>query len=278
MARSLHYLSRRSGGPFVPVNCGAIPTELVENELFGHERGAYTGAGGPKAGLVAEAEGGTLFLDEVHDLPPLAQTKLLRLLQEREYRRLGCPKTRTADIRIVAAANRDPRECVRRGQLREDLYYRLNVVELQIPPLRDRQQDIPLLAAHFIGQYAAAFDRPAQALSSRALECLHARAWPGNVRELEHAIERAVILSRDSIIKEDLVAEGDSGISPPCMGSFNRAKAKFVVQFEREYIERILLAHEGNISSAARAANKHRRAFWELMRKHGIDAARFKTS
>jgi DNA-binding NtrC family response regulator len=270
-ARAIHYLSPRAAGAFVPVNCGAIPTELVENELFGHERGAFTNAVSAQAGLIEEADGGTLFLDEADCLPLLAQVKLLRFLQEREYRPLGTAKTRRADVRVIAAATVDFDEAIRTGKLRQDLYYRLNVIGLRLPPLRERAQDIPLLARHFLARYAVDFDKPALSFSPDALELLSHYHWPGNVRELQHMIERAVALSEGEVIEGDDLSLPDSAMSAHPT-SFREAKTRF----ERTYIEDLLVAHDGNISRAARAANKNRRAFWELIRKHQIDVSRFR--
>ena len=274
-ARAIHYLSPRAARPFVPVNCGALPTELVENELFGHERGAYTGANSAHHGLIHEAEGGTLFLDEIDCLPLLAQTKLLRFLQEHEYRPLGSSRARRADVRVVAASNVDLEEAVRDGRLRRDLYYRMNIIPLALPPLRERREDIPVLARHFLTEYAAEFDRPAADISPDAMEMLVSYHWPGNVRELEHVIERAVMLCLAEVIGSgDISLPGRAASDAP--ESFRQAKARVVAQFECSYVERLLISHEGNISSAARAARQNRRAFWQLIRKHHIDARRFK--
>src|SRR2546425_2518194 len=193
-ARAIHYLSPRMKKPFTAVSCGAIPVELLENELFGHNRGAFTGATTSELGLVREAEGGTLFLDEVDCLPLLAQTKLLRFLQEGEYRPLGSLKTLHADVRVIAASNINLGQAVKDGKLRQDLYYRLNIVQLNLPPLRDRREDIPLLAGHFLTKYAHEFSRDVTALSEAAIRKLVLYEWPGNIRELENTIERAVML------------------------------------------------------------------------------------
>jgi DNA-binding NtrC family response regulator len=273
-ARAIHYLSPRTGKPFVPVNCGALPVELVENELFGHESGAFTGANIAKPGLIEEAEGGTLFLDEIDCLPLIAQVKLLRFLQEKEYRRLGSAKVRHADVRVIAASNAVLEDAVQNGKLRQDLYYRLNVVSIVLPPLRERREDIPVLANHFLAKYANQFDEDAKTLSAEAQKKLTFYDWPGNVRELEHIIERAVMFSESSCIDEaDIQLPGQSRVSKE---SFQEAKAKFVKRFERDYIQKLLLSYNGNISRAAQSAGKNRRAFWELIRKHHIDVRSFK--
>ncbi len=273
-ARAIHYLSPRSRGPFIPVNCGAIPLELVENELFGHEKGAFTGATESRSGLIEEAEGGTVFMDEIDCLPPAAQVKLLRFLQEKEYRPLGSKKMKKADVRLLAAMNFDLLEAVKEGKLRADLYYRLNVIPLVIPPLRDRFDDIPLLARHFLEKYTVQFNKPITDFSAEAIHLLQRYDWPGNVRELEHYIERAVVLSKGRMIDaKDVIlppSESDS------LESFQDAKSRMIAAFEKTYIERLLLAHHGNISQAARAAQKNRRAFWELVRKHQIEVQNFK--
>jgi len=276
-ARAVHYLSRRAGGPFVPVNCGAIPVELVENELFGHERGAYTGASSVEAGLIREADGGTLFLDEVDCLPLSAQVKLLRFLQEKEYRPLGSSRTRKADERIVVATNLDLAAAVKAGRLRQDLYYRLNVMPLHMPPLRERREDIPLLARHFLSKYAAEFERPARDFSPGALHDLVMYDWPGNVRELQHVIERALVLCERRVVgSRDLALPSDGDAAEDMAGSFKEMKARLVERFEKNYILRALLACDGNITQAARLAHKNRRAFWQLLRKYAIDAQSFK--
>jgi two-component system, NtrC family, response regulator GlrR len=274
-ARAIHYLSPRANKPFIPLNCGAIPTELVENELFGHERGAFTGAGESQVGLIQEADGGTLFLDEIDSLPVLSQVKLLRFLQEREYRPLGSTKTCQADVRIIAATNSDPEEAVRAGKLRQDLYYRLNVIPLVLPPLRERREDIMPLARHFLAKYSAEFEKQLTDFSAEAVRLLVSYDWPGNVRELEHVVVRAVVLSTQTLIR-------DADISLPARASaalpesFQGAKSKIIAEFEKTYVERALLMNHGNISRAARAAKKSRRAFWELIRKHQIDVNNLK--
>lgn len=275
-ARSIHYLSPREGHPFIPVNCGAIPVELVENELFGHEPGAFTGAASSQQGLIYEAEGGTLFLDEIDCLPLLAQTKFLRFLQEKEYRPLGSNKICKADVRIIAATNISLEEAVKTGKFRNDLYYRLNIISFKLPPLRERREDIPLLAQHFLHKYATEYDKQASAFSSDAIQQLMLFDWPGNVRELEHVIERAVVLSDQKIIqKADIVLPGiESSVHQE---SFQEAKDKVVAQFEGAYIQSLLLAHQGNITKAAQAAKKNRRAFWQLIQKHHINPQIYKS-
>jgi two-component system, NtrC family, response regulator GlrR len=275
-ARAVHYLSSRRGGPFVPVNCGAIPVDLVENELFGHERSAYTGAADSYAGLVAEAERGTLFLDEVDALPAQAQVKLLRLLEEREYRRLGSASLRRADVRVVAATNSEVVAQLEDGRFRRDLFYRLDVLQLDLPPLRERRCDIALLAARFLERYSRRESKRLERFSAEAMQRLSGHTWPGNVRELQNAVQRAVILAKpDQRIMEvhHLEIHGPESTLPE---SFRAAKQRAIKQFERSYVESMLACCGGNISQAARVAKKDRRAFWELIRKHSIDVARFR--
>jgi two-component system, NtrC family, response regulator GlrR len=276
-ARSIHYLSPRADQPFIPVNCGAIPVELAENELFGHERGAYTGASRSQAGLVTEAQGGTLFLDEIDCLAPLIQVKLLRFLQDREYRPLGGAKARQADVRVIAATNADPAEILKTGRLRRDLYYRLNVIPIRLPPLRERRDDIPLLAEHFLRRYAAE-RRVNKDFSAQAIRKLQAYDWPGNVRELEHLVQRVVVLSRQSVIEACEIPVADPPVTPAPIGTFRHDKAQSVAAFEKHYLRTILQSHQGNITKAARAAGKNRRAFWELIRKHKISVDCLKPS
>jgi two-component system, NtrC family, response regulator GlrR len=274
-AKGIHQLSLRANGPFVPVNCGAIPPELVENELFGHERGAFTGATDSRPGLIEEADGGTLFLDEIDCLPLLSQVKLLRFLQEKEYRPLGSTITRQADLRVVTATNVDVEKAVRDGKLRQDLYYRLNMIPIVLPPLRERREDIMLLATNFMVKYATEFKKKTTCFSQDALQKLLLYDWPGNVRELEHVIGRAVALSEQRMIRESDIVLPSSEANAN-QESFRQIKAKIIAQFERTYLQGLLLAHQGNITKAAQAAQKDRGAFWHLLRKHQIDVKRFR--
>jgi DNA-binding NtrC family response regulator len=275
VGRAIHYLSPRAGQRFVPVNCGAIPVELLENELFGHERGAFTGASASRDGLIQEAEKGTLFLDEVDCLPLLAQVKLLRFLQEKEYRPLGSTKALKGDVRIIAASNANLEQAVAAGTLRRDLYYRLNVVPINLPPLRDRSADILVLANHFLAHYADRLNSPAREFSPEAERKLMLYSWPGNVRELEHVVERVVVLSTQKVIQEShIVFPGENDRLGAL--SFQEMKAKVISQFETNYIQNLLIAYKGNISKAAEAAQKERRTFWQLVRKHKIDPQKFK--
>jgi two-component system, NtrC family, response regulator GlrR len=276
IARAVHYLSPRSDRPFVPIDCGAIPPELTESELFGHERGAFTGAVTKNAGLIAAADHGTLFLDEVDALSLTVQAKLLRFLQEMEYRPLGSSEVKKADVRVISATNRDLLQRVHANEFRKDLYYRLNVVQLRLPSLRQRREDIILLARHFVVKYVARFNLPPRDFTIDAIQKLHAYHWPGNIRELENVIGAAVALCDGPLIgATDLLFATDQ---TPTRGSFREAKARLVNEFEREYIVCLLSSCDSNVSEAARAAGKNRRAFWELIRKHKIDVRELRSA
>lgn len=285
-ARALHYSSERKGKPFVPVNCAALPDHLVENELFGHSKGAFTGALVEKHGLFHEADGGTLFLDEVNSLNMAAQSKLLRVLQDHEFRPLGSTKSRAVDVKIVAATNTDLRYLVESRQFREDLFYRLNVLSVVLPPLRDRSEDIPELARHFVKHAAEEFGKGTVQLLPDAITKLVHCTWPGNVRELQGVLYRSVALATGHVLRApDLdVSDQETGgsivtvipdVTVTEQGGFQAMKAKMIDEFERAYLWQILSAHQGNISQAARAAKKERRAFQRLLHKHGLDRRLF---
>jgi formate hydrogenlyase transcriptional activator len=213
IAHAIHNLSARAGRPFVRLNCAAIPLDLLESELFGHEKGAFTGAIAQKIGRFELADKGTLFLDEIGDIPQALQPKLLRVLQEQEFERLGSTRTHQVDVRLVAATNRDLAEMVNRGQFRSDLYYRLNVFPVQLPPLRERPEDIPALVAHFVERFGRRMGREINQIPPETLSALSAYQWPGNIRELQNLIERAVILSDDGVLPNPLPASGSSVIA-----------------------------------------------------------------
>lgn len=278
VARAIHYNSPRHGKPFIPVNCSALPEHLLENELFGHAKGAFTDASSAEKGLVAEAEGGTLFLDEVGTLSLSAQAKLLRFLQNKEYRHLGSSKSATADVRVISATNADLRQLIEAKLFREDLFHRLNVLSLTLPPLRDRVGDIPLLAAYFLDRYANQMGRNSLRLSPDALQKLIDYHWPGNVRELEGVIHRTVVLCLSSILRaEDIdLPAAPSQREVFRSGSLQEAKMQAISQFERHYLTNLLIAHRGNISHAAKAAGKERRTFQRLLRKYDLDGCAFR--
>ncbi len=275
IARAIHYSGSRAARPFVVVNCGAIPGPLLESELFGHVKGAFTDAHRNKAGLFQEADGGTIFLDEVGELPMELQVKLLRVLQEGEVRRVGDTKPVTVDTRVVAATLKDLHEEIRNGGFREDLFYRLNVIEIKLPPLRDRPGDIPVLAAHFIEKYAKEFGKPVKALSKEAAEALAGYPWPGNVRELENVIERAMILEEtDTIRKESLPIRprhsgADSGAARGVQ--FEGLSIKKASQaMEKELIARALEKTDGNRTKAAELLEISHRALLYKIKNYGL--------
>jgi two-component system, NtrC family, response regulator GlrR len=267
-ARAIHYLSAQAEEPFVSINCGAIPVELVENELFGHSRGSFTGAIGTQEGVVREAEGGTLFLDEIDTLSVAAQVKLLRFLEEKEYRPLGTPKSRQANVRIISATNTNVSRALATGALRHDFYYRVNTLQLELPALRDRLEDLPTLTQHFLTKYTKAYKKAVTGLTLEAAQILTCYAWPGNIRELEHVIARAVALSTGAVLQSTDFLFLQTAAHVPEL--FNEAKARVIADFEKSYVQKLLIVYNSNISKAAKAAGKHRRAFWELMRKHDL--------
>lgn len=275
-ARTVHYLSPRAKKPFIPVNCGSIPADLFENEMFGHESGAFTDARHSQRGLIAEADGGTLFLDEVDSLPLSAQVKILRFLQDKEYRPLGAQHYRRADTRLIAASNQNLQQKVRERVFREDLYYRLNVVSLTLPNLRDREEDILPLALHFLTTFAHEYHTQATHFSPASIKKLTAYKWPGNVRELENVIRRAVITADGAVINPgDIQLSTDAPVqifSEP--EPFKAAKARAVSAFERSYLSELISACDGNVSKAARHAQKNRRAFFALLKKYNMTSAR----
>ena len=278
-AQAIHYLSARAGGPWVAVNCAAIPTELLESELFGHVKGAYTHAHAGRAGLVREAEGGTLFLDEIDSLPYESQGKLLRFLQDKAYRAVGSSALEQADVRIIAASSRRLEQLRAANTFRQDLLYRLNVLTLHMPSLRERRTDIAQLALHFLRGAAAQWQKPAPALSPAALQKLLAHDWPGNVRELKNVVERGVLMCEGGVLGPadiDLDGTPDISVAEEEPESFRSAKARVVENFERGFILQLLACSGGNVTRAAQAAGKNRRAFFELMRKYSIASGDFR--
>jgi DNA-binding NtrC family response regulator len=272
-AHAIHALSGRRSGPFIPLDCGALPEHLAENELFGHRRGAFTDAHADQKGLAAMAEGGTLFLDEVDALSLANQSKPLRFLQEGTYRALGSDHFTRANTRIIAATNQSIDSCVHRRGFREDLYFRLNVLRLHLPPLRERRGDISLLARYFLENECTSQKRERKQLSTCGLRKLEGYHWPGNVRELFNTIQRAFINCSGSHIQPSHIsflgeAAGHEE-DPVSGGSFRTAKQHVIEEFERAYVEELLTRHQGNITQAAREAGKERRAFGRLVKKYG---------
>ena len=277
-AQAIHYLSARASGPWIAINCAAIPADLVETELFGHVRGAYTHALEARHGLVHEAEGGTLFLDEIDSMPLPAQAKLLRFLQDKQYRVVGASATRTANVRVIAASNRDLRAGIATHGFRQDLFFRLNILSLTLPPLRERGADVTLLAQHFFSDINAETGHRLTTITPAALALLQAHDWPGNVRELRHVLQRAVLLASGPALQAvDIELDGVAAAGPE-PASFREAKAHAVEVFERHYLDLLMLQNAGNISRAARVAQKNRRAFFELLRRHEIDPTRYRNA
>jgi two-component system response regulator GlrR len=271
VARAIHWTSRRCQRPFVAINCGSIPEPLLEDELFGHVRGAFTDARAERPGIFEQAAGGTVFLDEITELPASGQVKLLRVLQEREVRRVGGTQAIEVDVRVLAASNRDLQEALRDGSLREDLFYRLNVFTLSLPPLRERVEDIPLLVAHFIVQFSPEAGQRVRGISAPALERLQSYRWPGNVRELENVIRQAMLLCRGEEIQEgDLVLPDET--TSPGFPTFKEAKRRF----ERDYIRQAMERAGGNVTRAARLAGKDRKDFYDLLRRHGVSPEQYR--
>ena len=303
IARSLHLQSRRARGPFVPVNVGALPESLIESELFGHVRGAFTGASVERPGLIEAADRGTLFLDEIGDMPIATQVRLLRTLESNEVRRVGDTATRLVDVRVIAATHRDLRRELAAGRFREDLYYRLNVVHIDLPPLRERREDIGLLAAYFLERLSADAGRPGLTFSPEAIRMLERYDYPGNVRELEHAIEHAVAISDGTVITPadlpttlraprllpseagawpapandpgaslprsagrapDREAQDPRGLDPDARAGWSLA------EIEKEHIRRVLARHRGNATTAARQLGISRTTLWRKLREYGL--------
>lgn len=275
-ARAIHYLSRRRDLPFIGLNCGAIPDNLIETELFGYLRGAFTDAKETRVGLVAQARGGTLFLDEVEAMTPRAQVALLRFLQDKEYRPIGGAPVRNANVRILAASNADLKAMAARGTFRSDLLFRLDVLSLRLAPLRDRPGDIMLLAESFVDRLNQQSDRSPKALGPAADETLNGHTWPGNVRELENLIQREYLLAEGPLI--DIPSLDPSPARDSVRGRpepFGLAKARAVAQFERRYLMALLASSSGNLSLAARMAGKDRSDIGRLLRKHGLSRTQF---
>lgn len=278
-ARAIHYLSARAASPFVPVNCGALPDTLIESELFGHERGAFTDARQSRIGLVEAARGGTLFLDEVDSLPMRAQAALLRFLQDQTFRPLGASDEVSGDVRIVAAASPRMPEMVAHGSFRADLAFRLDVLAVEMPPLRERTGDAHLLAAHFAERHAARYNMKVRAFDADSLAWLDTHHWPGNVRELDNLVHRQTLLGQDAELRlapEKWHARSERPTSGPVL--FNDARHEAMSAWERQYLSHLLRETGGNVTRAAQLAGKERRALGKLLKKHGIDRDFFGTA
>jgi DNA-binding NtrC family response regulator len=282
VANAIHYNSPRRKKAFIKVNCAAVSRELVESELFGHEKGAFTGAIAAREGKFEAASGGTLFLDEVGDMPLETQAKILRALQEREVERVGGNRTIKVDVRVLAATNQDLEARVKSGVFREDLYYRLAVVGIALPALHERPEDVPLLIEHFLAATCERLRRERRTLAPAAYRALLAHAWPGNVRELEHAIEQAVALSSGTTIELDdlpTAVRGAATNAPVAVGdptSFKDAKQAIIERFERDYLGAALARHRGNISKAAEEIGLYRQQLQQKLAELGIDAEKLR--
>lgn len=272
LARAIHRASPRAKGPFIAINCGAIPEPLLESELFGHVKGAFTGAGNTRVGLVQAANGGTLFLDEIGDMPLSLQVKLLRVLQERVVRPVGATRSEPVDVRLLSATHRDLDAAMAQGQFREDLYYRLDVVSLTLPRLEERREDIPLLAAYFVQQIAAKYGKPITGFAPDALEALATAAWPGNVRQLYNVVEQSCALTSTPLIPLSLAQRA---LRVPAMEALSYADAK--QRFERNYLVQLLKLTDGNVADAARIADRNRTEFYRLLQKHDLTPAMFRS-
>ena len=283
-ARALHGLSTRNKKPMVTVNCPALPEHILESELFGYAKGAFSGATHDKKGLFLEANGSTILLDEIGDLPPPLQTKLLRVLQEKEIMPLGQTKSLAVDVRVLASTNRNLEEKIRQGLFREDLFYRLNVVTITMPPLRKRPEDIPALAQHFLATFAKEYDREALVFAADALPALVKRCWKGNVRELQNVIKRAVLLADGPAISAAQLTEPEQETSAPNPLTenlhalhYNLAKQRLVEDFSAAYLAEALQQNSGNVTAAAQASGMNRQAFQKLMHRVGLTAEKFRT-
>jgi two-component system response regulator GlrR len=279
-ARAIHYGGARRDRPFVPVNCGAIPENLIENEFFGHKRGAFTDARTEWVGLLRLAHSGTLFLDEVDALPPKAQVALLRFLQDQKFRPLGSTVEQTADVRIIAASNRDLSRLADEGSFRIDLLFRLKVLFLELPPLRRRYGDIPLLVSHFLVAYSARYNLARKRLDGAAMPKLEAYSWPGNVRELENLVHRGFLLADGEVVEMD---DPVLRVCPPALeataaGNYRTAKAEAISSFNHRFLTGLMARTHGNVSAAAAHAGKERRALGKLLKKYGIDPDSFRNA
>lgn len=280
IAHALHQHSLRADGPFVAVDCGSLAETLLESEIFGHVRGAFTGAVVDKKGVFEEAQGGTCFLDEIGDIGPAMQAKLLRVLQEGEVRRVGGRQWSTVDVRVIAATNKNIEELVRRKLFREDLYYRLKVVTLALPPLRDRIEDIPRLASHFVHRACGKNGKPLPAISDRAMDLLRTYPWPGNIRELEHTIERAVALSNQAVLTaEDLALEGrEEEVASSSLPSLEYPSVfqgtPTLEELKKRYILHVLETMQKNVSRTAAILAIERHSLYRMLRRYDIPLQR----
>ena len=282
-ARAIHALSTRSEGPYVPVNCPTVPEQILESELFGYKKGAFTHATHNKIGLFQEADKGTLFLDEIGDVSPAIQTKLLRVIQEKEIKPLGDNRTISVDVRILSSTNQNLQEKIQQGTFREDFFYRLNVLPIKLPPLRERREDIPLIAGHILAKHCSKLSKPLKTISPELMDMLVERPWDGNVRELENVIIQGILFSgSDEIKPRDVGLERHPSV-PACPGDesfrgllYKEAKEKNMQQFNNAYIGRLLAETGGNVSQAARMCGLERQSLQQIMRRYGIAADEYR--
>jgi two-component system response regulator GlrR len=272
IAKAIHLSSRRRDKPFVAINCAALPETLLESELFGHAKGAFTGAVRASKGLFAQAQGGTILLDEIGDMPQSIQAKFLRVLQERQFYPLGEEHPLEVDVRVIVATNKDLNDLVRQSRFREDLFYRINVIPVRLPPLRERKEDIPLLAETFLKKFSGQMKKPVQGFSPAAMQRLILYNWPGNVRELENTVEYAVAMAQQNIIDEGLILPDQQRNGQEAIKPFKEAKDAF----ERDYLSRLLELTQGNVSNAASLAGRYRADLYGLLKKHDLNPADFK--
>jgi two-component system response regulator GlrR len=273
IARAIHAAGRRKDKAFVAINCAALPETLLESELFGHEKGAFTGAVKSSRGLFVQAHEGTIFLDEIGDMPFSLQAKLLRVLQERQFHPVGAEGPVQVDVRVIVATNKDLEERVKQGMFRDDLYYRIHVIPVDLPPLRARKEDIPALVEHFLKKYGCDMDKKIRGLTPRAMQRLMLHDWPGNVRELENAVEYAVAMTRDDMITEELVLPAKAMGAEPGIRPLKEARDRF----EKSYLIELLRATNGIVSRAADLAGRYRADFYNLLKKHGIEPGDYKS-
>jgi two-component system, NtrC family, response regulator GlrR len=272
VARAIHYLSDRSDKPFIPVNCGAIPENIFENEMFGHRKGAFTDAAFYQKGLVEEAEGGTLFLDEIGSISPYVQVKLLRFLQDKKYKVLGDSKYKKSNVRVLAATNEDLLTLIKNKSFRQDLYYRINIINIVVPPLRERKEDVSLLIEHFFKKYSIEYQKQST-LSNSVKKRLIAYSWPGNVRELENKIQQLVVMATNGIglTVDDMALQCDEAFSNSLpLLPFKEAKSKIIQDFEKDYLNKLMRLYRGDVVKAAKRIGKGRTALWNLLSKYNI--------
>jgi two-component system response regulator GlrR len=272
IAKAIHLASERKANPFVAINCAAIPEPLLESKLFGHEKGAFTGAIRSTKGLFAQAHEGTIFLDEIGDMSLSIQAKLLRVLQERQFYPVGSEKLVEVDVRVIVATNKDLEAQVKQGLFREDLFYRIHVIPVYLPPLRERKEDIPSLADHFLKKFSQQMKKEVKGLSPSAIQRLMLHDWPGNVRELENTIEYAVAMTQQEVLTEEYVLQTKRALSNESLRPLKEARD----DYERNYIIQLLEICKGNVTKAAKMAGKYRADFYDLLKKHNLKTENFK--